>query len=144
MLFRSDVVIYDPPHVIKTDTPGTSELYSEIYGVKNKNKGVNIFAEFAPFLSEAKRVLAPGGFIFAKLTDHTAWHRFQWASVEFVNACHTLGLEPYDYIVKVRKSAVISSKWKKAHHARRFHSTWTICRKPALCRHTPSPPPQTC
>ncbi len=43
------------------------------------------------------------------------------------------GFTVCDLIVKVRKGPMVSTKWKTAHHARKRHCFWIICRNGTSC-----------
>jgi len=127
----ADVLVYDPPHLTDHDTDNSSKVWVERFGLKDT--GDNICGEFDLFLREAYRVLKPEGILFAKLADNVHNHKFQWVTVDFVNKCNEIGFMACDCIVKIRKSSMISSKWQKAHHVRRYHCNWIVCRKSNKC-----------
>ncbi len=131
MAFRSsvfDVVVYDPPHLPADHvSPGASKIYKENY--EAAGAGENVTPLFAPFLSEAWNVLSPGGIVLCKITDLVHSGKAQWQHVSFMQLAAAAGFVVCDVIIKVRKSALISSKWKNAYHARKRHCFWIICRK---------------
>lgn len=128
-----DVIVFDPPHLPAAAASEQSlPQYVRDYGLGQAPRGDNISSYFAPFLSEAARVLRPDGLIFAKLKDFVHNHLYQWTLTDFVAAVRAQdGLTPCDLIVKRDPSggALTSSKWKKAHHVRNVHCWWVIVRK---------------
>jgi hypothetical protein len=78
-------------------------------------------------------VLRPEGVLFAKIADYVHNHRMQWAHVEFLAAAQAAGFTACDSIIKVRKGPIRDPKWAKAHHARRQHCFWFVCRKSKKC-----------
>ena len=43
------------------------------------------------------------------------------------------GFTVCDLIVKIRTGPMLSDKWKEAHHARKRHCFWIVCRNSASC-----------
>jgi hypothetical protein len=78
-------------------------------------------------------VLRPEGVLFAKIADYVHIHRIQWAHVDFLAAAQAARFTPCDLIVKVRTGPINDPKWKRAHHARRQHAFWIVCRKSKKC-----------
>jgi len=81
---HADVVIYDPPHLTDHNTPGSSKVWVERFGLKGK--GDNISGEFPLFTQEAYRILKQEGILLAKIADVTHNHRYQWQHIDFVLA----------------------------------------------------------
>lgn len=138
MSFRDssfDVVVFDPPH-IPNQGQDQSKDFNTRFGLVLKSSaqnGYNFSYLYPPFVQEAYRVLKPEGILFCKIADYVHGHRFQWAHVDFIRAAAEVGFCPCDCIVKVRKSPIISPRWKTAHHARRHHCYWLIFRKSDKC-----------
>jgi DNA modification methylase len=84
-------------------------------------------------LKEAKRVLKPDGLLLAKITDMVNNHKSKWPHVDFMRMAEAQGFTVCDLIVKVRKGPMVSTKWKAAHHARKRHCFWIICRNSKEC-----------
>ena len=53
--------------------------------------------------------------------------------MERFHAFEEAGFTVCDMIVKVRTGPMMSSKWKHAHHARKRHCFWIICRNGKSC-----------
>jgi hypothetical protein len=128
-----DVIVFDPPHLpVAAASPESHAQFASSYGLSHAPKADNIASYFAPFLTEAARVLSAEGLIFAKLKDFVHNHSYQWMLAEFINAVKaTPGLTPCDLIVKKDPSggALKSSKWQRSHHVRNAHCWWVVVRK---------------
>jgi hypothetical protein len=48
------------------------------------------------------------------------------------------GFTVCDLIIKIRSGPMVSTKWKEAHHARKRHCFWIVCRNGADCERTGS------
>lgn len=130
-----DVIVYDPPHVPNQGKDKDKDFTTR-FGLVTKSsaeQGYNLSHTYPAFCREAHRVLKQDGVLFCKIADYVHGHRFQWAHVAFVNAAVAVGFTACDCIVKVRKGPITDPRWKKAHHARRQHCYWIICRKSTKC-----------
>ena len=130
-----DVVVYDPPH-IPNQGKDRQKDFNTRFGLVLKSSaenGYNFTHLFHPFAREAYTVLKPEGILFCKITDYVHNHRLQWAHVELIQAAVSIGFQPCDCIVKVRKGPIVDPKWKVSHHARRHHCYWLIFRKSNKC-----------
>jgi len=130
-----DVVVYDPPHIPNHGQDHAKDFTTRFGLVLRSPKacGYTFTWMYAPFLSEAYRVLRPEGILLCKITDYIHHHRYQWAHVELIQASIPVGFCPCDCIIKVRKGPIIDPKWKQAHHSRRQHSYWIVFRKSSKC-----------
>jgi len=137
--FRGDffgVVVYDPPHVGPQGRDKSSKRFDEDYGAImpcGKKEGWSLSYLYPPFLEQAKRVLKPDGLLLAKITDMVNSHRSKWAHCDFMEMAAAAGFTVCDLIIKVRKGPMLSSKWKTAHHARKRHCFWIVCRNGGSC-----------
>lgn len=130
-----DVIVFDPPH-IPNQGRDISKDFNTRFGLVLKSSAENNYNFshlYPPFAQEAYRILKPEGILLCKITDYVHGHRFQWAHVDFILATSEVGFCPCDCIVKIRKSPIVSPRWKKAHHARRHHCYWLIFRKSDKC-----------
>jgi SAM-dependent methyltransferase len=130
-----DVVVYDPPHIPNQGKDNKKDFNTR-FGLgarSSKEMGYSFSHTFPPFVKEAHRVLRPEGILLAKITDYVHHHRYQWAHVELVRAAASVGFQPCDCIIKIRKGPIIDPKWKVAHHSRRQHCYWLVFRKSAKC-----------
>lgn len=130
-----DVIVFDPPHLPNAvDSSNSSGIWRDKYGLKKDvneyRNGDNISDIFIPFLTEAKRVLCPGGIVLAKIADIIHNHRYQWQHVDFINAARDLGMTPCDMLVKTSAASgnLKSSKWMNVYHLKRSHSYWIVVR----------------
>lgn len=129
-----DVIVFDPPHLsAHMDSKNSSGIWKERYGLRKGQEWLehdSIGAVFAPFLTEAKRVLKQEGIVLAKIADTVHNHRYQWQQVEFIVAATQVGLTPCDQMIKERTGgSMISSKWKNPKHLRKNHCYWIVLRK---------------
>ena len=130
------VVVYDPPHVGPQGRDKSRKKFDEDFGatvVCGKEQGWKLSYLYPPFLQQAKRVLKPKGLLLAKITDMVNCHRSQWAHCDFMAMAAEAGFTVCDLIVKVRTGPMVSNKWKVAHHARKRHCFWIICRNGTSC-----------
>ena len=129
-------VIYDPPHVGPQGRDKSSKRFDEDFGATvecGKEHGWTLSYLYPPFLEQAKRVLKPEGLLLAKITDMVNNHRSRWAHCDFMRMAEEAGFTVCDLIVKVRTGPMASSKWKVAHHARKRHCFWIVCRNGDRC-----------
>lgn len=134
-----DVVVFDPPHLpAASASTNSSGIERHQYGLTEHGdyrQGNNISPAFVDFLSEAARILRPGGLVFAKVADLVHNHRYQWQHVDLINAANEVGMTPCDVVVKADPAAanLKSSKWQTVHHFRRAHCYWLVIRNGKRC-----------
>ncbi|MBX3294189.1 MAG: hypothetical protein KF762_00515 [Acidobacteria bacterium] len=129
-------VIYDPPHVGPQGREKSVKRFDVDFGATiecGKEQDWNLSYLYPPFLREAKRVLKPEGVLFAKITDMVNNHRSKWPHVDFMQMAEEAGFTVCDLIIKIRKGPMMSTKWKQAHHARKRHCFWIVCRNSSSC-----------
>lgn len=129
-------VVYDPPHVGPQGRDKSSKRFDIDFGAHvecGKEHGWSLSYLYPPFLQQAKRVLKPRGLLLAKITDMVNCHRSQWAHCDFMRMAEEAGFTVCDLIIKTRKGPMVSTKWKNAHHARKRHCFWIICRNGTSC-----------
>lgn len=129
-------VIYDPPHVGPQGREKSIKRFDVDFGATiecGKEQDWNLSYLYPPFLKEAKRVLKPEGVLFAKITDMVNNHRSKWPHVDFMRMAEEAGFTVCDLIIKIRKGPMMSTKWKQAHHARKRHCFWIVCRNSTNC-----------
>ena len=130
------VVVYDPPHVGPQGRDKSSKRFDIDFGATmpcGAEHGWTLSYLYPPFLEQAKRVLKPNGLLLAKITDMVNNHRSRWAHVDFMTMAEAAGFTVCDLIVKVRNGPMMSNKWKNAHHARKRHCFWIVCRNGTSC-----------
>lgn len=134
------VVIYDPPHVGPQGRDKSRKRFDIDFGATvecGKAHDWNLSYLYPPFLKQAKRVLKPEGLLLAKITDIVNNHKSKWPHLDFMRMAEEAGFLVCDLIVKVRTGPMVSTKWKNAHHARKRHCFWIVCRKSDDCeRHS--------
>ena len=129
-------VVYDPPHVGPQGRDKSRKRFDVDFGATvpcGKEHSWNLSYLYPPFLQQAKRVLKPEGLLLAKITDIVNNHRSKWAHCHFMQMAEAAGFTVCDLIVKVRVGPMESNKWKNAHHARKRHCFWIICRNGDNC-----------
>jgi hypothetical protein len=130
------VVVYDPPHVGPQGRDKSVKRFDADFGATmacGKEHDWTLSYLYPPFLKQAQRVLKPEGLLLAKITDMVNSHRSRWAHVDFMRMAEEAGFTVCDLIVKVRTGPMLSSKWKVAHHARKRHCFWIVCRNGEKC-----------
>jgi hypothetical protein len=130
------VVVYDPPHVGPQGRDKSVKRFDVDFGATvecGKQHGWSLSYLYPPFLAQAKRVLKPNGLLVAKITDMVNSHKSRWAHCDFMRMAEEAGFTVCDLIVKVRTGPMMSNKWKHAHHARKRHCFWIVCRNGESC-----------
>lgn len=130
------VVVYDPPHVGPQGRDKSRKRFDVDFGATmqcGKDEGWTLSYLYPPFLAQARRVLKPEGLLLAKITDMVNNHRSRWAHCDFMRMADEAGFTVCDLIVKVRNGPMVSDKWRTAHHARKRHCFWIICRNGNSC-----------
>jgi hypothetical protein len=134
------IVVYDPPHVGPQGRDKSVKRFDVDFGAHvecGKEHGWTLSYLYPPFLTQAKRVLKPDGLLLAKITDMVNSHRSRWAHCDFMRMAEEAGFTVCDLIVKVRTGPMMSNKWQTAHHARKRHCFWIICRNGESCERQP-------
>lgn len=129
-------VVYDPPHVGPQGRDKSRKKFDTDFGATvecGKAQNWNLSYLYPPFLVQAKRVLKPSGLLLAKITDMVNNHRSKWAHCDFMRMAEEAGFTVCDLIIKIRNGPMLSDKWKEAHHARKRHCYWIVCRNGASC-----------
>lgn len=130
------VVVYDPPHVGPQGRDKSRKRFDVDFGATvecGKQHDWNLSYLYPPFLEQAKRVLKHNGLLLAKITDMVNNHKSKWPHCDFMRMAEKTGFTVCDLIVKVRVGPMVSTKWKEAHHARKRHCFWIVCRNGDDC-----------
>jgi hypothetical protein len=130
------VVVYDPPHVGPQGRDKSCKKFDVDFGATvecGKQHDWNLSYLYPPFLKQAKRVLKPKGLLLAKITDMVNNHRSKWAHCDFMWMAEEAGFTVCDLIIKIRNGPMLSNKWQNAHHARKRHCFWIVCRNGEEC-----------
>ncbi|HLI78534.1 MAG TPA: hypothetical protein VKV03_01055 [Candidatus Binataceae bacterium] len=134
-------VIYDPPHVGPQGRDKSKKRFDVDFGATvecGKEQDWNLSYLYPPFLKQAKRVLKPNGLLLAKITDMVNNHKSKWPHCDFMRMAEETGFTVCDLIVKIRSGPMVSTKWKEAHHARKRHCFWIVCRNGDDCERQPT------
>ncbi len=129
-------VVYDPPHVGPQGRDKSIKRFDVDFGATiecGKEQDWNLSYLYPPFLKQAKRVLKSDGLLLAKITDMVNSHKSKWPHCDFMRMAEDAGFIVCDLIVKIRNGPMVSSKWKNAHHARKRHCFWIVCRNGTAC-----------
>ncbi len=129
-------VIYDPPHVGPQGRDKSKKRFDVDFGATmecGKEHDWNLSYLYPRFLKQAKRVLKPDGLLLAKITDMVNNHKSKWPHCDFMRMAEEAGFTVCDLIVKIRNGPMVSNKWKEAHHARKRHCFWIVCRNGDAC-----------
>jgi hypothetical protein len=129
-------VVFDPPHVGPQGRDKSKKRFDVDFGATiecGKEHNWNLSYLYPPFLKQAKRVLKPEGLLLAKITDMVNNHKSKWPHCDFMQMAEEAGFTVCDLIVKIRRGPMVSNKWKEAHHARKRHCFWIICRNGNSC-----------
>ena len=78
-------------------------------------------------------MLKPDGLLLAKITDMVNNHKSKWPHCDFMRMAEDAGFSVCDLIIKIRNGPMVSTKWKEAHHARKRHCFWIVCRNSNEC-----------
>ena len=130
------VVVYDPPHVGPQGRDKSKKRFDVDFGATvecGKEQDWNLSYLYPPFLKQARRVLKPDGLLLAKITDMVNNHKSKWPHCDFMRMAEEAGFIVCDLIVKIRNGPMVSTKWKEAHHARKRHCFWIVCRNGDDC-----------
>ena len=130
------VVVYDPPHVGPQGRDKSTKRFDVDFGATmecGKEHDWSLSYLYPPFLEQAMRVLKQDGLLLAKITDMVNNHRSRWPHCDFMQMADAAGFIVCDMIVKIRNGPMVSTKWKRAIHARKRHCFWIVCRKSARC-----------
>ena len=136
------VVVYDPPHVGPQGRDKSCKRFDVDFGATvpcGKQEGWSLSYLYPPFLKQARRILMPDGLLLAKIADIVNNHRQRWAHRDFMTMAEDADFVVCDLIVKVRNGPMQSTKWKNAHHARKRHCFWVVCRNGPYSERKASP-----
>ena len=133
-------VVYDPPHIGSQGRDKSCKRFDVDFGAVfpcGKKQGWTMSYLYPRFLMQARRVLKADGLLLAKITDIVNNHKSRWPHCDFMSMAADAGFTVCDLIVKVRKGPMRSTKWQTAHHARKRHCFWIVCRNSSSCERGP-------
>jgi len=129
-------IMYDPPFVIvgpgnkyKTNKSGSSIIAKRFEGYSNYG---DLTTNYYNTLKELYRLCVEGGFVVMKCQDTVSGGKNHFTHVMVMNMAQSLGFYPRDMFVltsNVRVNAFNGTKWKKQHHARKYHSYFWVFEK---------------
>lgn len=128
-----DVVVLDPPYIPQGGrTTSTTQDFLDRYGLHEVPKTANeLNLLVAAGMSEAQRVLKPGGRLFVKCMDYINGGRYVQGRHSVVSAAILLDFEQVDEFVHYSGLGPQPERGKQ-HHSRRAHSFLCIFRKPKV------------
>jgi hypothetical protein len=129
-----DAIMYDPPFVIsgksyKTNKEGSSIIAKRFEGYTSYEKLTN---NYFNTLKELYRLTKKGGFVVMKCQDTVSGGKQHFTHVMIMNMALQIGFYPRDMFVltsNIRVNAFNGTKWRKQHHARKFHSYFWVFEK---------------
>ena len=127
-------IMFDPPFVIagktyKENNKGSSIIAKRFEGYENFEE---LKAHYFGTLKEAYRLLKEGGFLVLKTQDTVSSGKNHFTHALVMNMALEAGYYPRDMFVLVAKNRINSfngTKWKKQHHARKYHSYFWVFEK---------------
>lgn len=130
-----DVVVLDPPYM---HNPGAT-LHEANYRNAETTKGLShagIIQLYEAGMTEAMRILKPGGLLLVKCQDEIESGRQQWSHIEVRDIACRLGMTIQDlFVVTQRHAPRIQRREQK--HARKNHSyMWVFKGKPVVAGKT--------
>lgn len=117
-------VVLDPPYKLN----GTDQGEGHRYGVTQPATRADKHRLMADMLTEAHRVVRPGGTVLIKCQDQVEGGRVRWQSHTFAAHGEALGLELVDLLLFPSYRPQPSGR--SQHHARRNYSTLLVFTKP--------------
>ena len=140
--FESDsmrAIMYDPPFVIvgsgkghKKNGPKSSIIAKRFEGYGRYN---DLTENYYKTLKELYRLCEKDGFVVMKCQDTVSGGVQYFSHVHVMNMALDIGFYPKDMFVltsNVRVNAFNGTKWRKQHHARKYHSyVWVFQKRKA-------------
>jgi len=137
--FESDsmrAIMYDPPFVIvgsgkghKKNGPKSSIIAKRFEGYGRYN---DLTENYYKTLKELYRLCEKDGFVVMKCQDTVSGGVQYFSHVHVMNMALDIGFYPKDMFVltsNVRVNAFNGTKWRKQHHARKYHSYFWVFQK---------------
>jgi|SRR6056300_332093 hypothetical protein len=130
-------IMYDPPFIIM----GRGKKYKHDLN-ENNSKMAKRFEGYGTYndltsnyyntLKELYRICDKGGFVVMKCQDTVSGGKQYFSHVHVMNMALNVGFYPKDLFVltsNVRMNSFNGTKWKKQHHARKYHSYFWVFQK---------------
>lgn len=141
----ADVIVLDPPYRPEHGSNGfTGHGLSDAYqlagsGLETINDVLDLYAAA---ITDAARVLRPGGRLLVKCQDLSHGHRLQLVHIDVLNLITAAGLDLADLHVLGNHAQLGSSSWDRQERARRGHSTLLVGVMPGKIPHRAEAPPR--
>lgn len=129
----ADVVVLDPPYIHNPGVKGKRHTTDDRYNNAATTAGMShndIRALYGLGMSEALRVLRPGGRLMCKGKDEIESGRQCWSSRELAADAEDLGFYCKDFVILVPSSRTPQSRWSTQKHIRKVHSFLWVFEKP--------------
>ena len=129
-------IMYDPPFIIvgsgkgyKKGGPRSSMMAKRFEGYGTYN---DLTDNYYNTLKELYRLTKKDGFVVMKCQDTVSGGKQYFSHVHVMNMALKIGFYPKDMFVltsNVRVNAFNGTKWRKQHHARKYHSYFWVFQK---------------
>jgi hypothetical protein len=117
-----DVVVLDPPYIAYPGKHLTDHRYNNA-ATTPRLYHEGVIQLYADAMTEALRVLKPGGFLWVKCKDEVSHDRQNWSHIQIYEHGIGLGLHARDlFVVVASNPATTMGIWKRQLHARKTHS----------------------
>lgn len=133
----ADVVVLDPPYIHNPGKHITDSRYNNAATTSGMYHR-DIRALYVKGMTEAVRVMRPGGRLLVKGKDEVESGRQCWSHAELREDAESLGLYARDMFILVPQARTSMNRWNKQLHARKVHSFLWVFDKPV-----PKPPKKT-
>jgi hypothetical protein len=118
-----DTLVFDPPYI---HAPGKGMLKDRYNGLATTDLAsyADIVQLYRDGMTEAARVLRPGGQLWVKCKDTIASDRQRWTHITLAEIAAEMGMYSRDLFLLVppAPSAVTTGRWARQLHARKVHS----------------------
>jgi hypothetical protein len=126
-----DVVVLDPPYIAYPGKHLTDHRFNNAATTPRLYHD-GVIQLYTDAMTEADRVLRPGGFLWVKCKDEVSHDRQNWSHIQIYEHATKLGLYGRDLFVLVaRNPATSMGTWNRQLHARKTHSFMWIFEKDA-------------
>lgn len=126
----ADVVVLDPPYIHNPGKHVTDNRYNNAAttaGMYHRD----IRELYVKGMTEAVRVMKPGGRLLVKGKDEVESGKQCWSHAELREDAENLGLYARDMFILVPQARTSMNRWSKQLHARKVHSFLWVFDKPA-------------
>lgn len=124
-----DVVVLDPPYIHNPGKHSTDSRYNNV-GTTGGMYHRDIRELYEKGMSEALRILKPGGKLLVKGKDEVESGRQCWSHRELAEDAESLGFYVRDMFILVPNARTSMNRWSTQKHARKVHSFLLVLDKP--------------